>query len=367
MLQNACLGLLSLLWCTAGMAENTSLTETRKKLHQLETQITGLQTTLHHQDDENKRLTQQLSMTEKSISNNVQRIRQMTYSLQQKQIRLDQLQQRINTLNQQVKTQQQLLTKHVRARYSMGEYQPLQWLLNQNNPDTTSRLLTYYQYLVKSRQKTITTIQDTKKKLVLNQKEWQEEMQQKKQLQEQLTQNQLALERVKHRNTTIIEALHKDIRNKQQELAEYKKNKETLSSLLTSLAKQSVWQTKHPLIYRNKRLPRPINAKEKSVQNLNQGVVFFAQEGTPVSAVFPGNIVFSDWLRGYGLLLIIDHGGGFMTLYAHNESLLKHKGDAVKGGETIATDGHSGGLKQNGLYFEIRQRGKAIPPLKWLS
>ena len=95
MLQNACLGLLSLLWCTAGMAENTSLTETRKKLHQLETQITGLQTTLHHQDDENKRLTQQLSMTEKSISNNVQRIRQMTYSLQQKQIRLDQVQQRI--------------------------------------------------------------------------------------------------------------------------------------------------------------------------------------------------------------------------------------------------------------------------------
>ena len=100
---------------------------------------------------------------------------------------------------------------------------------------------------------------------------------------------------------------------------------------------------------------------------MNQGVVFFAQEGAPVTAVFPGKIVFSDWLKGYGLILILDHGQGFMTLYAHNQSLFKQKGDSVIQGEQIATVGHSGGLKQNGLYFEIRQRGKAIPPLRWLS
>lgn len=100
---------------------------------------------------------------------------------------------------------------------------------------------------------------------------------------------------------------------------------------------------------------------------MNQGLIFFANEGMPVNAVSTGKVVFSDWLKGYGLLLIIDHGQGFMTLYAHNQSLFKQKGDNVQRGEQIATVGHSGGIKQNGLYFEIRQRGKAVPPLKWLT
>ena len=100
---------------------------------------------------------------------------------------------------------------------------------------------------------------------------------------------------------------------------------------------------------------------------MNQGVTFFAKEGEPVVSVYAGKVVFSDWLKGYGLLLIVDHGMGFMTLYAHNQSLFKRKGDPVLQGEQIASIGHSGGLKQNGLYFEVRHRGKAIPPLEWLS
>ena len=95
--------------------------------------------------------------------------------------------------------------------------------------------------------------------------------------------------------------------------------------------------------------------------------MFYAAEGAAVTAVYPGKVVFSDWLKGYGLLLIIDHGRGFMTLYAHNQSLFKQKGDSVNQGEQFATVGHSGGLKQNGLYLEIRQRGQAISPLAWLS
>ena len=86
-----------------------------------------------------------------------------------------------------------------------------------------------------------------------------------------------------------------------------------------------------------------------------------------MNAVYSGKVVFSDWLKGYGLLLIIDHGQGFMTLYAHNQTLFKQKGDTVTQGIQIASVGHTGGLKQNGLYFEIRQYGKAIPPLKWLG
>jgi septal ring factor EnvC (AmiA/AmiB activator) len=94
---------------------------------------------------------------------------------------------------------------------------------------------------------------------------------------------------------------------------------------------------------------------------------FLAQEGAPVTAVLPGKVVFSDWLNGYGLLLIIDHGQGMMSLYAHNESLFKSKGTLVKPGEQIATVGHTGGIRENGLYFELRSRGKVIPPRQWLA
>lgn len=105
----------------------------------------------------------------------------------------------------------------------------------------------------------------------------------------------------------------------------------------------------------------------RSFRKMHQGVTFFAEEGAVVTAVYPGKIVFSDWLKGYGLLLIIDHGQGFMTLYAHNQSLFKRKGQYVNQNEQIASVGHSGGIKQNGLYFEIRLKGKAVPPLNWLS
>jgi septal ring factor EnvC (AmiA/AmiB activator) len=103
------------------------------------------------------------------------------------------------------------------------------------------------------------------------------------------------------------------------------------------------------------------------MQKMNQGVTFFADEGAEVTAVYPGKVVFSDWLRGYGLLLIVDHGNGFMTLYAHNQSLFKNKGQWVSQNEHIANVGHSGGIKQNGLYFEIRLQGKAISPLGWIA
>ena len=137
--------------------------------------------------------------------------------------------------------------------------------------------------------------------------------------------------------------------------------------LLKPLSQQSITQAQKPFRTMYKKLPRPIQTRSRSLQKMNQGVTFFADEGTPVTAVYPGTVVFSDWLKGYGLLLIIDHGQGFMSLYAHNESLFKKKGQTARQNEQIASVGHSGGIKQNGLYFEIRLRGKAVPALDWLS
>ncbi|GGP27264.1 murein hydrolase activator EnvC family protein [Silvimonas amylolytica] len=96
-----------------------------------------------------------------------------------------------------------------------------------------------------------------------------------------------------------------------------------------------------------------------------KGVFIRAASGLPVKAVATGRIVFADWLRGFGNLMIIDHGGGYMSLYAANESLLKKVGDTVQAGDTIATSGNSGGMGDSGVYFEIRQHGKPLDPLSW--
>ena len=98
-----------------------------------------------------------------------------------------------------------------------------------------------------------------------------------------------------------------------------------------------------------------------------KGLFIAAPSGQDVKAIAAGRVVFADWLRGFGNLLIIDHGGGYMSLYANNESLLKQVGDTVRGGESVAQVGDSGGNADSGLYFELRYRGKAFDPLDWVS
>lgn len=348
-------------------AESSAMAQTKTKLKQLDLKISHLKQILNNAHDKTALLSHELANTEKKISMAVQDLHNIQQNLGDKQNKIKGLEQQASLLREQLHTQQALLAKHVRARYTMGEFQPLKWLLNQDNPDTTSRLLTFYQYIVQSRQHIIGHVQETQHHLALNQTKLQQEIIEQKRLQQDLSQHQQKLLQDKLYSTAIIQTLNKDILNQQQELVESQQNKDNLARLLKSLTQQSIIQNQRPFLYSRTKLPRPINARGNSLQKVNQGLVFYAREGTPVAAVYPGKVVFSDWLKGYGLLLIIDHGQGFMTLYAHNQSLFKRKGDVVTQGEQIATVGHSGGIKQNGLYFEIRRSGKAIPPLAWLS
>ncbi|MBV8032800.1 MAG: peptidoglycan DD-metalloendopeptidase family protein [Betaproteobacteria bacterium] len=98
-----------------------------------------------------------------------------------------------------------------------------------------------------------------------------------------------------------------------------------------------------------------------------KGVFIRAREGEPVRAVAPGRVVYADWMRGFGNLLIVDHGEAYLSIYANNESLLKQVGDAVGAGEAVATTGASGGNEESGLYFELRHLGKAFDPLRWVK
>ncbi|WP_374939081.1 murein hydrolase activator EnvC family protein [Legionella bozemanae] len=365
----------SIFFCFTVHAESTSaVLQTQNKLKQLDAQINSLQQNLNSAHDKRGVLNKELSETEKQIGEGIHKLHSIQDDIKNKENRITELQKQVNQLNQQLITQQQLLANHVRARYQMGEYQPLKLLLNQDDPNKVSRILTYYQYIVKSRQQLIDKIDKTRVNLSESKEKLRVELIANKQLKAELTQHQQQLQQNKSYHTTLIQSLNHEIQDKQKTLREVRKNKENLARLLKSLAQQSSAPTSKPFNQANtpfsqmrKKLPVPIQSQSHSLRKMNQGVTFFAEEGTVVTAVYPGKVVFSDWLKGYGLLLIIDHGQGFMTLYAHNQSLFKSKGQYVHQNEQIASVGHTGGIKQNGLYFEIRLRGKAIPPLNWLS
>lgn len=360
---------IGLFFCCVLYAKPSSspVLQTQSKLKQLDAQINNLRKTLATAHDKRGLLNKELSGTEKQIGEGVGKLRTIQINMDNKQRKITALQDTDNNLNRQLTTQQQLLASHIRARYQMGEYQPLKWVLNQEEPYKVSRILTYYQYIVRSRQQLIDQIDETRKNINENKKALNNELIKNQQLKAKLVQHQQELGKNKQYHTTLIHSLNNEIQNNQHNLQDAQKNKDNLSRLLKSLSQQSVFQTSKPFMQMRKKLPLPIQTSHRSLQRMNQGVTFFADEGTVVTAVYPGKVVFSDWLKGYGLLLIIDHGQGFMTLYAHNQSLFKRKGQPVHQNEQVASVGHSGGIKQNGLYFEIRLRGKAVSPLDWLS
>lgn len=358
--------LLSLLQLSYAL-DNKTVLQTKNKLKEIDTQIVRLKQTLANANDKRGVLNTELATTEKQIGQSILQLRAVQRDMSDKQRTIGNLQQKIDSLNQQLTHQQQSLAQHIRACHKIGQYEPIKLLLNQEEPYSLTRLLTYYQYIIHSRQHIIDTIANTRREISLNQESLQEALSKQQALRQELNQHQQDLEHNKQYHTTLIHSIDKDIQNKQQSLGEFERNKTNLSRLLETLATQSVVQPHLPTARMPHKLPKPVNVDKKAITSMNQGVTFFAGEGTAVSAVYPGKVVFSDWLNGYGLLLIIDHGHGFMTLYAHNQALFKTKGDSVSQGEQIAAVGHSGGLKQNGLYFEVRQHGKAVPPLDWLS
>lgn len=361
------------LYLEAHATPTPSVAQAQNKMKQLDAQINSLQQNLNSAHNKQELLNKELSETEKQIGVGVRKLRDIQVDIKNKENKISDLQKQVNQLNEQLSKQQQLLANHVRARYQMGEYQPLKLILNQDDPNQISRILTYYQYIIKSRQQLIERIDTTKASLGESKEKLRTELVANQQLKDSLTQHQQQLQQNKSYHTQLINTLNQEIQDKQNTLRDVRKNKENLARLLKSLTQQSMSPASKPMnpthkafSQMRKKLPLPIQNTGRSFRKMNQGVTFFAEEGTVVTAVYPGKVVFSDWLKGYGLLLIIDHGQGFMTLYAHNQSLFKSKGQYVVQNEQIASVGHSGGIKQNGLYFEIRLRGKAIPPLSWL-
>lgn len=348
-------------------ATNNNITETKQHLKQLANKIIQLKRTLNTVHDKQALLNQEILATEKQINQNMQNLAEIQKKISLKNSDINALETEIDKINQKLTKEQQQLAKYIQARYKSGTNQPLNWIFTEENSQKIHRLLTFYQYIIRSNKNIILNVKKTKQALLVEEANLNLAIKDLQKLEQLAKQKQIQLIQHKSYHKTLLSSLNQEIKTKQHDLSTYQHDQANLSKLLTQLTRQSVLQTRHPFTQMRKKLPHPVITSQENIKKINQGIMFFSPEGTTVSAIFPGKVVFSDWLNGYGNLLIIDHGWGFMTLYANNRALFFKKGATVNQGEKIAAVGHSGILRQNGLYFEIRHQGKVIPPLDWLG
>ena len=269
----------------------------------------------------------------------------------------------------------QTLFEHIKNTYKLQKSSPLKKLLEGESIDRFDQMMRFNSYITQATLELLNDYENSLNDLEANAKKTTdlgENIQQtiKKKNQSLKTLQEQAKERLSLINK--IEATKKDKELRYQQLRLERKTLEKLVQEILpeppDLEKSDFQDFKTPLI-------KPLNGKiskrfgEKKEEDIlaSQGVEISAPAGTPVQAIHTGEVVFSDWLRGFGLLLIVDHGNNYMSLYGNAEALFKTKGDQVESGELIAEAGNSGAQKEPGIYFEIRHRGEPIDPEPWFT
>lgn len=351
-------------------AKEAELLKLRERIGALRDELNKVRT---HYD----RLRDELRKTEQAISSLVESLREVDSRMGEQTRRLAALQKRRGELEDSIAQQRRYLEQQIRAAYAMGRQEYLKILLNQQDPATLGRTLTYYDYLNRARSERINSLMATVRELEGVRKEIERERTRLAELRDEQQLQKQALEAKQAARADVLVRLKQELASKDQRLKGLLADEKELESLLLALAQALEDIPAEPGNHRpfgqlRGKLPWPARGPilegfgTPRLGNLRwQGVMIGAKEGQQVRAVSHGRVAYADWLRGYGYLLILDHSDGYMSLYGHNQSLLKGVGDWVEAGEAIATVGASGGSERSALYFEIRRDGKPSDPTKW--
>lgn len=279
--------------------------------------------------------------------------------------------QKIRAKQQQLNSQKDQLKEQIKIAHRLGKNDKLKLLLSQTNSATATRMLAYYDYLNNARLKIINAIDgDLHTLYALKQKNRDQNTLLADKL-KQAKRQQAIIVNSKNKLKNLLRKNDKHFASNEQQLNTFKSGKKKLTALLQRLQTNTGYADARPFASLKGKLPWPVKGKigkkfaTKRASGSWDGVLIDAKEGDSIRAVASGKVVYADWLRGYGLLTIIEHSKSYMTLYAFSQSLYKIVGDQVQQGAVIATVGGSGGRAKSGLYFAIRKNGKPINPAKW--
>jgi len=348
---------------------NKQLRLLRERMQRVEAQLTLSQRAKTQEQKALRQLDKKLGVAAKQQW-------RLSQTLAKKNQRVKALKKQQTTLQQAISGQKDLLAEQLRSAHMMGKQQRIKMLLNQQQADRMSRVMQYYAYFNQARvdnvrllDKDIQQLQELELQLQHEQTELTSLIVAKRKQSDSLAAD-------KKKRKRLLFGLAKKIKSSAQTLVELKDNEKRLTRLLASI-QQAIndipvsRQQNKPFISRKGKLNWPVKGRlwkrfgSARKSGRYDGVVISASEGSSIRSISHGRVVYADWLRGYGLLIIVDHGADYLSLYAFNESLYKEVGDWVETGESIATVGLSGGQTKAGLYFSIRKKGKPVNPIHW--
>lgn len=388
--------------------------DTQRQLEAARQDVAELKKLLEKLQQEKSGVQQQLKKTETEMGDLENQVKELQRELKGSEQEIQRLDQEKKKLQSARTEQQRLIAIQARAAYQSGRQEYVKLLLNQQNPEKFSRTLTYYDYLSQARLEQLSAFNETLRQLANVEQEIVTHQTQLQVQKTSLDERHAKLAEARKERQQALAKLNRDfatrdqrLKARQQEQAELGRVLKTIEETLArqareaeearkrALAAQQAEQARPgsqqpsqpsgplvtsgavyggPFASARGKLPWPVDGRLVArygtprggdARTKWDGVLIGAPAGSQVRAVHGGRVVFADWLRGAGLLVILDHGNGYLSLYGHNQNLLKNAGDVVKAGDPIATVGSSGGQETSALYFAIRQNGRPSDPAQW--
>jgi septal ring factor EnvC (AmiA/AmiB activator) len=372
----------------------------QEELKDLRSRIQALQEELEQTSEDKSEVTDALKNSERSISDANRGLRDLESRQRRLAQTLKQLANDTQSTEAQIAEQQKRLAELLRQHYVQGGGDAMKLMLNGQNPGEVARNIEYYSYIGRARTELIRQHRESLSHLRTLQEKTREQNNDLHQVKQERIAQKKTLEAEKGARQQVLYKLSAQIRQQRKAIDTLIRDEKRLTRLVEKLARLAAASAKpkpQPALTQKPgqtvksvadaslaglnfsrlkgRLALPVAGEilNKFGQNREdggpawKGLFIRARQGHEVHSVGSGKVAFADWLRGFGNLLIIDHGDGYLSLYSNNESLYKQPGDPVRAGDVVATVGSTGGQNEPGLYFELRHQGKPFDPLAWVK
>lgn len=381
LLAATCLVLGASIGCPSAWAgDEPDAREKQEELEDLRAEIQKVQQALARDLGKRDELTRELRSAERELSAAASALREVNIKLEYKQERLSKLEAEQRARRAALAAERDALAAQVRAAYIAGREEKMKLLLNQQDPATFGRVLVYYDYLNRERSDRIGRVNQQLARLEELEKEIAAEVAALDDAREERAEILARLEATRDQRANVLAELEESIRDRNAELEQLRRDERALADLVQSLLDVFAdipARLDNRAAFNSLRGKLDWPASGRVVANFGQsraegrmrwnGLLIASEPGTPVRAVSHGRVAYADWLPHYGLLLILEHGDGYMSLYGHNQTLYKEVGDWVEPGEIVAAMGDSGGQQRAALYFEIRHNKDIQDPRRWLT
>jgi len=350
-------------------AAESSPASVTQELERINSKIQALNKKRLEQEGEVGRLRLKLKALDKQVAKNLRQLKKLNKRIATANDKLKELRERLAAESAELKHHQALLARHLRAMYARAERERVQALMRPGALAEAQRNQIWFHYLQEARAARLRLIAQRLGKLDATQKDLKTELDKLRRLKAKAEQTRKALKKDKATRSRTIARINRQLKTSQEKLKSLAADRQQLNELLERLrfaaANPSMLdKDKEGFAALRGSLNWPLKGIVRKTGSA-PGVTIVAPAGEKVHAVGSGTVVFADWMRSFGLLIIIDHGGGYMSLYGRNQALFKAPGDKVELGSVIATAGNSGGFSQTGVYFEIRKDAKPLDPRKW--